>query len=735
MRDVREEQYVYEDDDEIDLLEYWHIIYRHKWSILGLTAAVCVFTYVVVSAMTPIYRSAATLLIESEEANVVSIEEVYGIDASRREYYQTQFEILNSRKLSERVVDELDIASHPEYDPKQKRGNELTLASFIPFWPEAEPEADDRTPEQKRQAIINQFRSNLEIEPLRNTQLVNIHFESSDPALAPRVANAIGDAYIESYLEAQMEMTQKAAGWLTGRLQDMRQDLEQSEQELQSFQEREGLVDVEGVETLTAQELNELTRRLVEARNKTSAARSRFESIGSVEDGYNPEWETLSAVLRDSLAQQLKQDEADAQNNFSEVVERYGPKHPKFIAAQSRLDAASQAYRNRVKQVISGFEEDYQQALADQRQVERELAQAKQEIQGINRKQYELGELRREVETNQQLYDMFFKRFRETSEVNFQAANARFVDQAERTYSPVKPRKMMITGLAGVLSMMFGVMLAFLRAALDNTIKVAGEIEDKLGQSVLGVVPLETKLPKDAHVPQLYMDKGHHTFSESIRSLRTSLVLSGMDAPHKVTVVTSSIPGEGKTTIASNLALALGQMEKVLLIDADMRRPQLANEFGFKQHVTGLSELVANTSPLEDCVHTLEGMGIDMIPSGTVPPNPLDLLSSRRFVEVLEELKTKYDRIIIDSAPTQAVSDALVLSTKADALIYVVKSDATAANVVQNGIKRLLGVGAPLIGVVLNQFDAASASKYGYDGYDKYGYYAYGYASKSYDKD
>ena len=293
---------------------------------------------------------------------------------------------------------------------------------------------------------------------------------------------------------------------------------------------------------------------------------------------------------------------------------------------------------------------------------------------------------------------------------------------------------MLIVGLAGVLSVIVGVLIALLRAALDNTIRVAEELEAKLGQSVLGVVPFEKDLDESFNAARLYLDKTHNSFSEAIRSLRTSVVLSGLDKPHKITVVTSSLPGEGKTTVSSNLALALGQMEKVILIDADMRRPSLATEYGLPKGSTGLSELVAGTSKSGDCIYHMEKLGIDLIPAGSVPPNPLDLLSSKRFEELLNQLSGRYDRVIIDSAPTQAVSDSMVLSRHCDALIYVVKSDATAATIAKNGLERLGKVGAPIIGAVLNQFDADTAQKYGYYGYgsSRYGYYGYGYASKTY---
>jgi succinoglycan biosynthesis transport protein ExoP len=718
------------DDDVIDLHQYWSIISRNKWGIVGLAAVVVAATIVVVSAMTPIYKATATLLIESEAANVVSIEEVYGIDSSQREYYQTQFEILNSRKLAGRVIKELGIRSHPEFDPDNPENTSMrgTLLSYVPLL----PPPDEFSEDQKLQDVSANFRDRLNITPVRNTQLVNISFESADAALAPKVVNALGIAYIESHLEARLELTQKASGWLTDRLSSMREKLEVGERNLREFQESENLVDVSGVQTLTAKELDEITRRLVEARNAASVAKSQYDAVGGSIGGYGKHWEALPGVLRDGLAQNLKGDEAAAENFFDEVKRRYGPKHPKYISAASKFASSEVAYRARVQQIVEGFDEQYQQAQADLRDVERALAASKNEIQDINRKTYELSQLQREVKTSRQLYDMFFQRFQETAQTDFAAANARFVDSAVRPYFPVKPKKMLIVVLAGVLSVMAGVMLAFLRTALDNTIRVAEQMEEKLDQSVLGVLPLVKKLEAGANASNLYSAKNHTLFAEAIRSLRTSVVLAGLDKPHQVIVVTSSVPGEGKTTIASNLALALGQVEKVLLIDADMRRPSLAAEFDLPKATYGLAEIVAGTAELADCTQHLTGKNVDLITAGAVPPNPLDLLSSRRFESMLSVLRQKYDRIIVDSAPTQAVSDSLVLSTKADALIYVVKSDATPANIAANGLQRLIKVNAPIIGAVLNQFDAEAAAKY--DGYagGRYGYYGYGYASKSY---
>ncbi len=714
----------------LDLRMYWTPINRYKWPILGFSLAVGVIAYLFAGVLTPVYQASARLLIEAQQANIVSIEQFY-VDSNKPDYYQTQFQVMQSRQLAERTVDALKLFDQPAFDPARR--SDISLARFFPFLAPSVPV--EYSPAQRREFAIRKFRSELRIVPIRGTQVVDIQYQSTDSKLAALVANTLGDVYTESYLEAQLELTKKASSWLSERLKGMQVDLQVSERKLQEYHEQEKLVDIRGVKTLTEGQLQQVNSRLVEARNRTAIARSQYEGVQGAGGSYSERWETLPGVVKDAAAQSLKGVEAKADNDFSEIKQRYGPRHPKYINAEARLKAAVVAYQQRVSQVVRGFEEEYQLARAQQERTEDEVKLRVGEIQAIDRKEYELSELQRDADTNRQLYDMFFKRFRETDQTNFQSANARFIDRALPPSSPVYPQKERIVVIAVVLAFALGLGLAVLRGLLDNTIRVASEIEEKLGQVVLGVLPLEIrgKGQEAFEAARLIKMPGHAAFSESVRSLRTNLVLSGMEKPHQITVVTSSVPSEGKTTVASNLALAMGQMERVLLLDADMRRPSLGKAYGLSGREPGLSELVAQVSSLKECIHKFPDLGIDLLPAGTIPPNPLELLSSPRFKVLLDSLKSHYDRIVIDSPPTQAVSDSLVLSTHANALIYVIRSDSTAVNVVSNGLKRLTRVRAPLIGIVLNQFDASTAAKYGYDGYDRYGYYAYGYASKSYD--
>lgn len=709
-----------ETSDEIDLHRYFQVAWIEKWRILSLVAVVVLLSLLVVQSLTPIYSATATLLIEAKEANIVSIEEVYGIDSSQREYFATQFEILNSRQLAEKVVADLDLESHSEFSRQDSELFELPLQSLF-----GSQEAFG--PEQNYRRVVDQFQEQMSVQPILNTQLVRISFESSDPELTYQVANKVGEAYVDNHLESRLALTQKAADWLTERLSGMRTDLEQAEQELQSYRERENLVDVSGVATLNAKEIDEIQQRLVAARNRVTEAKSQFEAVGSFDAGYNELWETLPGVLGDGLAQRLKENEAEARQELSQLSKRYGPKHPRLIAAQSKFDEARQVYRRQVVKVVSGFEKMFMQAQADQRELEQALERSKSGIQGINRKRYELSQLEREVQANRQLYDMFFTRFKETNTADFEAANARFVDRAIEPFSPVKPRKTFILLLSAVLAGIVGILLAFLRDILDNTVKSSLEVEAKLGQPVIGVMPkVNTKKNVNLVMSEAVLDKSEQSFGEAVRTLRTSVVLSGIDNPLKRLVVTSSVPGEGKTTCSMNLAFAFGQLERVVLLDADMRRPSVAENCHMEHRSPGLSNIIAETESLEKCTYRYKG--IDVIPAGLVPPNPLELLSSKRFDDLLVVLADKYDRVIIDSAPTQAVSDSMVLSTHVDGVLYVVKSDSTVTQVAQDGLGRLARVNAYILGVVLNQFDPAAASRYG--GYGKGYYDYYGYGSK-----
>lgn len=716
-------------DSAVVLHEYWLAISKRRWSILGLTFLIAILAMLVVSGMRPQYRSTATLLIEQGKSKVVSIEEVYSQGMIQREYYQTQVEILKSVDLARKVAHKLNLMQHPDFDPRQGRPN----------WIERVFKADGGAQEEISQdalmrIVADRLRTNLQVQLVRGSQLVQITFVSHDRELAAKVPNALAEAFIEGDLEARMAMTQKATEWLRERMGELRAKVDTSERALQEYRDRERIVDAKGLVFAGAgRQLEELTKSLVEARQKRAEAESAYSLVQQIkakraQAGYD----SVPAVLRSPLVQRAREQEAEAERRLSDASKRYGPEHPRLIQAKAEHDAARENTQRQIESVVVGLAKEYEVARSNEQAVERALAQSKSDIQGINRKEFQLGVLEREVQQNRNLYDMFVNRLKETSAAgDLQTTIARVMDPAQVPGSAFAPNRRGIVLVTALVTLLVASLLALVLDRLSNTLNSTADVEDRLGVPALGVLQKIKGFPKKGFVSEVaFFHDSQSTFAESVRTVRTSVLMSALDDAHKVVVVTSSVPEEGKTTVSFNLAGALGQVKKVLLIDADLRRPKIGRLLGRESKQPGLADLVSGQTQLDKCVFFDERPGIHILTAGTVPPNPLELLSSRRFADVMQKLKDAFDVVIIDSAPLQLVSDAVVLSQFASSVIYVVKADATPYQVAQNGLKKLRRVSAPILGVVLNQLDLEKAEKYygEYSGYRSYkGYKKYGY--------
>ena len=731
------------EEEEIDLREYWRVIVHHKWSIFGLAFLFALLAALSVLSMKPIYSASATLLIEAQYGNVATIEELYGVKPPNFEYYQTQRQILGTRKLAEKVVDRLDLTTHPEFigDVEERDLNWREWISFdwkswLPKgWLPEKPVSLNAVSEADslKTDVIDDLMGRLSVQEVRDSQLVTISFEAADPEVAAMLANTLADVYIENDLDARLQMTAKATSWLAERLRGLKKKLEQSEKALQEYREREKLVEMGGVTTLTASQLQDLSQKLVFAQQERAAALAAVRQARQLKNQPLDQMESIPTVLNDPLIKKLREAEAEAERKVSALIKRYGPKHPKMIQARSELNESRTSLQRQVRSLVAGLEKQYEVAQASESSIRSSIAAAKGEMQQINRKGYELTVLEREVESNRQLYDQFLNRVKETGEADsLNRANARIADPAVAAQDPIKPKKKLIVVIAGTLGLFLGILLAFLFEHLDNTVKRASDLEERLRLPILGLLP-HLKLKKGVDSPLNYArDNRQSFFVESIRTVRTSVLLSCLDDPHKIIVVTSSIPGEGKSTVAMNLADSLCELHKVLLIDGDMRRPTVAGSWGLDKQVHGLSEFVSCSAKLAECVHQTDKANLFIMPSGVVPPNPLELLSSQRFSDALGSLRKTFDHIIIDSAPALAVSDALLLSSYANGVIYVVKADSTPYPAAQEGVKRLRQVNAHLIGGVLN--DIPQGKKKGGYSYGKHDYYGgsfygpYGYS-------
>ena len=703
----------YASDDVVELKEYWHVFCRNAYAIFGLTFVLSAIAIAVIMSMPPVYQSMATLLLEPPESKISALDSVSATGGIKSIYFATQFEILKSKELAEEAVARNRKIFREQFQRERAEKNDKSSGVVFP----------------------RGFFGKLTVTPIKGTQLAKISYESSDPDFAAAVANELANVYIENNLEARAQMSQRATLWLSEKSESLKARLIESEQQLQAYRESEDLV--EGVSrtgrTLMTTDLELMSSRLAEAKQRRVQAENIAAQIKNLPDRQPETLATIPAVLQNNLVQHLKEQEAVAEQELAELLKRYGEKHPKIIAAQSDLDAAKRSVAEQVLKVVEGINKEAEIARATEKDLERQVADSKKKVQTTKRKEYRLDQLERELATNRQLYDSFLARLKETSEGGeMLVSNARLVDRALPPRHPIKPQRGMLSLAAVLISFLVSIFIAFVKEATNSTVRSKEDVLLRLHLQLLGVLPLLQRGKEATVLATEFTNNIASPFAEALRTIRTSVTLSSLDHPHKILMVTSSVPGEGKTTVAENLAAAFGKMENTLLIDADMRRPAIAKNFGISAGSPGLSELLAETAALDACIHRNEVTGFSILATGVLPPNPLELLSSKRFATVLADLARRYDRIIIDTAPCEVVSDALVLSTLAHAVIYVVKAEHTGIKVVKSGISRLRQVKAPIIGVVLNQVDI---NKNGVHGHHYGGYYDYyGYSSADSEK-
>ena len=724
--------------ETIDLSQYLQAVMQYKWRIISLSVFITILAALIVMSITPRYIATAKLLIESNEAKVLSIQEVYGLDASRKEYFQTQYEILRSRKVAENVVKKLNLVEIPNYNSeladigpvdKLKASLKEQLASYLPFLPQNPPIV--YTPEQlqvsKQSYAVARVVQNLKILPINNTQIVNISFEDEDPELAALIANTVGDVYIESYLQARFDMTEKATTWLNESIDGLRLKLTASEKKLSDFYESEQLVNIDGVVGLASEELQKLSQQLLEAQTSLKQNEVIYKQV--IQSGAKiAELSTLSEVINHPSVVSVKREEVTAQSRVSELSKVYGPKHPKMIAANAELESIQSSLAAQINILVSGITVDYRNANQKVAELKSEVERAKQRFRQLTSLDNRSKTLQREVDINQQLYSSFFTRLKETNELGgFESANARLMDVAKKPGVAAKPKTGLIISVAFIVSLGFGVLLAIAMDALNSGIRSLDDVERKLSQRMLGLIPFESHKKKENIPLRHFFDAKHHTFSESVRTLRTSLQLLNIDKPSKTILVASSVPKEGKSTVAINLGFALGQLHKVLIVDTDLRRPTLAKQFDLPGFQPGIANLITGTHKLDECIVYDEFSGVDLICAGTVPNNPQELLASEHFKRIMKGFAAMYEYIIVDSAPIQAVSDAVVVSNVCDSIIYVVKADSTSYKMINSGLSRFISLGHRVEGIILNQVDLKKAKKQGeYAGfYDQYDYNSY----------
>lgn len=719
-------------NDEIDLKHLWQIIYRSKWRIIALSVMVTLFAIIFAQSQTPIYVASSTMLIEQEQSKVVELNDIYNETDSRQEYYYTQLEIIASTPIAEKVVRDLNLVEYSLFNqPPKPKSRWQAFKDLLNPPPPSEPLTKEQQQQNKFDGIVGYILGGMSALPISKTELVVISFESEDPAFAALAANAIADAYINNQMDVNLQRVEKSATWLNRSLAGLKEKLIAAEDKLQDFEEENSLVDLDGIKSLAAKEIEELSKSILKAKQFEEQTENIYTLLNQKKD----DQETLAnlpEVVNHPNLKMVHQHKLDVENKIIELSLTYGPKHPKMIAANAELNKVLDNINNKITRLIASIGSDYRTAKKQTKQAVKALAAAKVKYQKLTRIDSTRRELKQDVETNDNLYQAFFNRLKETAELQgFETSVGRIVDPAAEPYIPSKPRKKLIVVVAFMLSVMVGVVATLLLEAFNSTIRSVGDIETRLHQNLLGIVPLvgsnlETKKQQLQFAEQVshyhFFNGDDHAFAEAVRTLRTSLQLLNLDKKIQVVSITSTVPSEGKTLVTANLAFAVGQLQKTIIIDTDLRKPKVAKNFKIKG--PGLADFIAGNNTLEQCISTDKQSNIDVLPAGSPPPNPQELLASNQFKQLIHDLKQRYDKIIIDTPPILAVSDAMIVAKQSDTLLFVIKAASTKESQIKASLKRLQQANLNIGGVILNQVDLQKAIDYeefsGY--YDQYGY-------------
>lgn len=719
----------------INIQDYIRIILKHQWTILTVFAVIVVSVTIFSFTATPIYRATTRIIIEKENPKVVSIQEVMSVDSSGLDYYQTQYKILEGRGVANEVIKRLNLEKSEEFSPKPGVLGVIWNWIFSPVdyirsllktsQPLNVPAGSIMGIVEPYSPLVGAVAGRTTISPIRNSRLVDISFESKESVLAAQVANTVARAYIDLTLQSKVKATQDAMAWLNQQIEYEQKRVEKAETALMSYKASKGITTdfSSGVESITAQKLADLNSQVVEATSKRVEAETRYrqaKSMGSTNE-----------ILNNILIQDIKRQEVEIYKKLSELSKRYGANHPQIIALNNEIKTLNERKAGETERIIMALQNEYRVAMAREQSLRGAMGQQKGESMNINQMTANYSALKREADMSREMYDLLIKRFKETSLTeDIRTGNIRIVDPAEIPKSPVKPKKAQNILLAIIVGLSMGIGLAFFLEYLDNTIRLPEEITSLLKIPYLGPVPAiaseqDAEGREQEREPQndlISLKAPKSTASESYRGIRTSILFSSAARAPQVIMVCSSGPREGKTITSANIAVTMAQTgSKVLIMDCDMRRPRLNKLFGADRDM-GMSNILVGNATLEEAIIHTQIPNIDIIASGPIPPNPSELLGSHHMQALIEEARKSYDRIIIDSPPITAVTDAVILSNFVDGVVVVIRAGVTHREIIKNGVAQLKSVNAHILGGILNGVQMGRDSYY----YYQYYYYYYG---------
>jgi capsular exopolysaccharide synthesis family protein len=742
---------------EFPLLEYLQLLWYRKKLILAITAFVAVVGWVQVNQIRNIYTATSTLMLGVQKAQAVDIESVI-----TRDYWGdmvlAEMEVLRSRGLARKVVARLKLYNYPEFNPGLREPEEsvfdflnyLDPRSWVALVPDSwkslikealgrETQVDPVDPptaadleEAALATASNILLGKIKVEEIEFAGVVTIAVSSWDRNMAARIANEYPEAYIVDQLESRFEATEKANLWLSEQLQDLEAKVAESERAVQIFREERGLTEVAGGGLLDRQ-LSELNSQLIVARAGLAEIEARREQIRQLNVGNTNRLATMPEVMSSPMIQQLRSQELEVLARASELSLEFGPKHPRMLQVQAELGEIRERIELEVSNLITGLENEADFARARITKLEAGIREVQGEFSELNQDAVRLRALEREASANRALFETFLTRFKETSTTQgLETSDARVLSAAEAPGGPAYPNRKKKLGTTVLMGFLGACGLVLGLSLLNPGMRSPEQVQQSMGRYVIGVIPT---LSGGGQLFDYVLDKPQSGLVEALNSLKFSLALSDPDIELKALQVTSSLPEEGKTS----LALALARVEaasgkQVILVDADLRRSSIARKLGLPAKHKGLSDLVvAGEAELSDFIMRDEKGHMDFMPTGTAEyANAGDIFSSHRMALIIERLKARYDLIVVDTPPVMAVADARIIGRLMDKTLFVVQWDKTPAKVARAALDQLERFGTDIAGIVLQQVDLDRYRRFGQGGsgyYYHYGRYGKYYSS------
>jgi capsular exopolysaccharide synthesis family protein len=738
---------------ELPFLEYAQVLWYRKKLIIAITLFVAVVGWIQVNQIRNVYTATSTLLLGVQQPQTVDIETVWS-----GEYWGdrvlAEMEVLRSRGLARKVAEQLNLQNYPEFNPALREPEEsvfdflryLNPRTWVPqSWKDAvkeavgqptrvdtveDPPTEEDIDEQRLNAAANMLMGKVTIGEIEFAGVVNISVSSWDRRMAARIANQYPEAYILDQLESRFEATEKANAWLSDQLEELEAKVRDSERAVEIFREEYGLTEVSGGGLLDRQ-LSELNSQLIVAQAELAETEARLEQIRLLNVGNTNRLATMTEVLSSPMIQQLRSQELEVLARQSELSLEFGPKHPRMLQVQAELGEIQERIELEIGNLIAGLENEADFARARIAQLRSGIREVQGEFSVANQEAVQLRALEREAAANRALFETFLTRFKETSTTQgMETSDARVLSEAEVPGGPSYPnrqRKLMtfvLMGFLGACGLVLGLNI------LNPGLRSPEQVQQALGEYVLGVVPT---VPARSPMYDYVLEKPQSGIVEALNSLKFSLALSDPDIEVRALQVTSSVPEEGKTSLALSLArVEAASGKNVILIDGDLRRSSIEKKLGLERGHKGLSDLVvAGDVELGDYIVHDEKGRMDILPIGTAEyANAGDIFSSHRMAHILELLKERYDLVVIDSPPVMAVADARIIGRLVDKTLFVVRWNKTPAKVARVALEQLRRYGTAVAGIVLQQVDLERYGRFshGNSGY----YYHYGRYGKYY---